>query len=98
MKEGLRSLVVGEEGISVDVVEIAGAGGGAARGDADHVTGVQAKQVVQPFLHLIAVTVPDGFIQSHLVKDTPWWTERKLLRSENNVKTHKSPYRQREQY
>ena len=98
MKEGLRSLVVGEEGISVDVVEVAGAGGGAAGGDADHVTCVQTQQVVQPFLHLIAVTVPDGLVQSHLVKDAPWWTERKLLRNDNTVKTHKSPYGQRKQY
>ncbi len=58
--------VVGEEGVTVDVVEVTLVGRGAARGDGRRQGGVEAEQRVEPRLDAVAVAVADRFAQRHL--------------------------------
>ncbi len=60
--------MVGEERISVDVVQVARGGVGRSGQDARDARRVQAQQVVEPRLDGVTVGVTDRLVQRHLAQ------------------------------
>ena len=61
--------MVGEQGVSVHIVEVAGVGVRASILQLVNFLGCfQAKQVIQPFLNGVIESITDWLIQSHLLK------------------------------
>ena len=64
LEEGLRGLVVAEQGVPVDVVQVAVLAGWAARGQGRDQGGVQAQQTVQPVFDGVSRLVPETLKES----------------------------------
>ena len=72
MQESLRGLVIGEQGVPIDVVQVTWLWEGAAWGNSGDVGSIQTEQVIQPALHWVAIGVSYRFIEDHFVQDTTW--------------------------
>lgn len=70
LQEGLGCLVVGEERVSVHVIQVTVFREGTAGCDPRDRGGVQTQQRVQPALHRVAVGVTDRVCQNHFVQDS----------------------------
>ena len=72
VQESLRGLVIGEQGVPIDVVQVTWLWEGAAWGNSGDVGSIQTEQVIQPALHWVAIGVSYRFIEDHFVQDTTW--------------------------
>ena len=61
--------MVGEQCVSVDVVEVACRGGRAARGEFPDLRGIETKEVIQPLLDWVTISITDGLIEGDLMQD-----------------------------
>ena len=62
-------LVIGEQGVSVDIVQVTLGGVGKAGGQLGHMLGsIQAQELQQPLLHLVSCCIPANHDRAHTVE------------------------------